>query len=51
MIVHLANKTQFRDDFLKGSEQLFASRYRTVLPTEAELIAEHELEGRVIERK
>jgi len=51
MIVYLANKTQFRDDVLKGSEQLFASRYRTVLPTEAELIAEHELEGRVIERK
>lgn len=25
---------------LKGSEQLFASKYRTVLPTEAELIAE-----------
>ncbi len=29
---------------LKGSEQLFASKYRTVLPTEAELIAELERE-------
>jgi len=35
---------------LKGSEQLFASKYRTVLPTEAELIAELERERRVIER-
>ena len=51
MIVHLANKTQFRDDVLKGSEQLFASKYRTVLPTEAELIAELERERRVIERR
>jgi hypothetical protein len=51
MIVYLANKTQFRDDVLKGSDQLFASKYRTVLPTEAELIAEPERERRVIERK
>ena len=55
MIGYLANKTQFRDDVLKGSEQLFASKYRTLLPTEAELIAELELEleleRRVIERK
>ena len=51
MIVYLANKTQFRDDVLKGSEQLFASKYRTVLPTEAELIAELERERLVIERK
>jgi len=29
---------------LKGSEQLFASKYRTLLPTEAELIAELERE-------
>jgi hypothetical protein len=36
---------------LKGSEQLFASKYRTVLPTEAELIAELERERRVIEQK
>jgi predicted nuclease of restriction endonuclease-like (RecB) superfamily len=36
---------------LKGSEQLFASKYRTLLPTEAELIAELERERRVIERK
>ena len=51
MIVYLANKTQFRDDVLKGSAQLFASKYRTLLPTEAELIAELERERRVIERK
>jgi hypothetical protein len=51
MIVFLANKTQFRDDVLKGSDQLFASKYRTVLPTEPELIAELERESRVIERK
>ena len=36
---------------LKGSEQLFASKYRTLLPTEAELIAELERERRVIEAK
>jgi predicted nuclease of restriction endonuclease-like (RecB) superfamily len=36
---------------LKGSEQLFASKYRTVLPSEAELIAELERERRVIEQK
>lgn len=36
---------------LKGSEQLFASKYRTVLPTEEELIAELERERRVIEQK
>jgi predicted nuclease of restriction endonuclease-like (RecB) superfamily len=36
---------------LKGSEQLFASKYRTVLPTEAELIAELERERRVIEQR
>jgi predicted nuclease of restriction endonuclease-like (RecB) superfamily len=36
---------------LKGSEQLFASKYRTVLPTEAELIAELERERRVIDEK
>ncbi len=36
---------------LKGSEQLFASKYRTVLPTEAELIAELERERRVIDQQ
>lgn len=36
---------------LKGSEQLFASKYRTVLPTEAELIAELERGRRVIEEQ
>jgi predicted nuclease of restriction endonuclease-like (RecB) superfamily len=35
---------------LKGNEQLFASKYRTVLPTEAELIAELKRERRVIEQ-
>ena len=51
MIIYLANKETFRGEILKGSEQLFASKYRTVLPTEAELIAEIERERRVIERK
>jgi hypothetical protein len=36
---------------LKGSEQLFASKYRTVLPTEEQLIAELERERRAIEQK
>jgi hypothetical protein len=36
---------------LTPKPQLFASKYRTVLPTEAELIAELELERHVIERK
>ena len=36
---------------LKGSEQLFASKYRTVLPTEAALIAELERERTVIEQQ
>jgi hypothetical protein len=45
MILHLANKTRFRDDVLKGSEQPYASNHRTLLPTEVER------ERRVIERK
>lgn len=36
---------------LKGSEQLFASKYRTVLPSEAELVAELEREYRAIEKQ
>jgi hypothetical protein len=36
---------------VEGSKQPVASRYRTVLPTEAELIAELERERRVIEHK
>jgi len=36
---------------LKGSEQLFASKYRTLLPTEAELTAELERERRSIEER
>jgi hypothetical protein len=47
MIVYLANKTEFRDDVLKGSEQLFASKYRTVLPTEAERKLIQTLETRI----
>jgi hypothetical protein len=48
MIVYLANKTEFRADIFKGSEQLFASKYRTILPTEAErkLIQTHEMDLR-----
>lgn len=51
MIAYHANKETIRDVVLKGSEQLFASKYRTLLPTEAELIAELKRERRVIERK
>ena len=51
MIAYPANKTQIRDDVLKGSEQPYASNYRTLLPTEVELIAELERERRVIEKK
>lgn len=36
---------------LKGSEQLFASKYLTLLPTEAALIAELERERRVVEQQ
>ena len=36
---------------LKGSEQLLASKYLTVLPTEAALIAELERERRVVEQQ
>ena len=38
-------------DLVEGSKQPFASKYRTLLPTEAELIAELERERRVIEHK
>lgn len=51
MIAYHANKETIRDVVLKGSEQLFASKFRTLLPAEAELIAELERERRVIERK
>jgi hypothetical protein len=33
MIAYLANKTEFRDDVPNGGEQLFAYKYRTLLPT------------------
>ncbi len=45
------NPTIGQYSVLKGSEQLFASKYRTLLPTEAELIAELERERRAIEQK
>ena len=45
------DETIVKYSVLKGSEQLFASKYRTLLPTEAELIAELERERRVIEEK
>ena len=38
-------------DLVERSKQLFASKYRTVLPAEAELIAELERERRVIEQR
>jgi hypothetical protein len=44
-------ETIVQSSVLKGSEQLFASKYRTVLPTEAELIAGLERERRVIEQQ
>ena len=47
----IKDETIVQYSVLKGSEQLFASKYRTVLPTEAELIAELERERRVIEEK
>lgn len=52
-ILLCANKdeTIVQYSVLKGSEQLFASKYRTVLPTEAELTAELERERRVIDQQ
>ena len=47
----MKDETIFPYSVLKGSEQLFASKYRAVLPTEAELIAELERERRVIEQQ
>jgi predicted nuclease of restriction endonuclease-like (RecB) superfamily len=45
------DETMVHYSVLKGSEQLFASKYRTVLPTEAELIAELERERSLVEHQ
>ena len=44
-------ETVVRYSVLKDSEQLFASKYRLVLPTEKELEAELEREIRLIEAR
>jgi len=44
------DETVVKYSVLKESEQLFASKYQRILPTEAELIAEIEREKRLIER-
>ncbi len=44
-------ETLVRYSVLKDSEQLFASKYRLVLPTEQELKAELEREIRMIEAR
>ncbi|VAW36051.1 FIG074102: hypothetical protein [hydrothermal vent metagenome] len=43
------DETLVRYSVLKENEQLFASKYRRILPTEEELIAEIEREKRLIE--
>lgn len=43
------DETVVKYSILQGSQQLFASKYQRVLPTEAELIAEIEREKRLIE--
>ena len=43
------DETIVKFSVLKGSEQLFASKYRLILPSEEELIAEIEREKRLIE--
>ncbi|MCD6273475.1 MAG: DUF1016 family protein, partial [Deltaproteobacteria bacterium] len=45
------DKTIVKFSVLKDSEQLFASKYRLVLPTEEELKAELEREIRLIEEQ
>ncbi len=45
------DETMVQYSVLKESEQLFASRYRTILPTEAELTAELQRERHLIEQK
>lgn len=43
------DETVVKYSILQGSQQIFASKYQRVLPTEAELIAEIEREKRLIE--
>lgn len=43
------DETVVQYSVLKGNEQLFASKYRTILPSEEELIAELERERRLLE--
>lgn len=43
------DETVVKYSILQGSQQLFASKYQRVLPTEAELVAEIEREKRLIE--
>ncbi|MBK1791486.1 PDDEXK nuclease domain-containing protein [Persicirhabdus sediminis] len=43
------DETMVQYSVLKESEQLFASKYRTILPTEEELIAELERERRLLD--
>jgi hypothetical protein len=43
------DETVVQYSVLKENEQLFASKYRTVLPSEKELIAELERERRLLE--
>ena len=45
------DETIARYSVLKDSEQIFASKYRLVLPSEEELQAELERENRVVVRK
>ena len=45
------DETIVKFSVLKGSEQLFASKYRLILPSEEELIAEIEREKRLIEMR
>ena len=43
------DETIVKFSVLKGSEQLFASKYRLILPSEEELIAEIDREKRLLE--
>ncbi len=45
------DETVVRYSILKESEQIFASRYRLVLPTEEELVAELEREQRFLQER
>ena len=45
------DKTIVKFSVLRGSEQLFASKYRLILPSEEELIAEIDREKRLLEMR